>query len=74
MPVTQPRLFEKLLLDELNNIRLSTIVHVTGKAGKPRVVRKIEEMTKLQASLANALDLVDIAKKPVRPKGISVYM
>ena len=61
------------LLDSLNNIRLTTLLEMSGKRGKPRATRQIEDMTEDQGRLMEALDLADVHKKPLRIKGVSVY-
>jgi len=61
------------LLDTLNNIRLSTILEMSGKRGKPKATRLIEEMTEDQRRLMDGLDLADVHTKPVKIKGVSVY-
>ncbi len=61
------------LLDTLNNIRLSTLLEMSGKRGKPRATRQIEEMSEDQKRLMDALNLADVHKKPLKIKGVSVY-
>ena len=61
------------LLDTLNNIRLSTILEMSGKRGKPKATRLIEEMTEDQRRLMDGLNLADVHTKPVKIKGVSVY-
>ena len=61
------------LLDTLNNIRLVTLLALTGKSGKPRTTRQIEEMTEDQSCLLDALNLADVHKKPLKIKGVGVY-
>jgi len=61
------------LLDQLNNIRLSTVLEMSGKRGKPRATRLIEEMTEDQKRLVDGLNLEDVHTKPVKLKGVSVY-
>ncbi len=61
------------LLDTLNNIRLATLLEMSGKRGKPRATRQIEEMTEDQKRLMDALNLADVHKKPLKIKGVSVY-
>ena len=61
------------LLDTLNNIRLSTVLEMSGKRGKPRATRQIEEMTDDQMRLMNGLNLADVHKKPLKIEGVSVY-
>ena len=61
------------LLDTLNNIRLATLLEMSGKRGKPRAMRQIEEMTEDQKRLLDGLNLADVHKKPLKIKGVSVY-
>jgi transposase len=61
------------LLDTLNNIRLATLLEMSGKRGKPRATRQIEEMTEDQKRLMDGLNLADVHKKPLKIKGVSVY-
>jgi len=61
------------LLNTLNNIRLSTMLDMSGKRGKPKATRLIEEMTEDQRHLMDELNLADVHAKPVKIKGISVY-
>ncbi len=46
---------------------------MSGKRGKPRATRQIEEMTEDQMRLVDALNLADVHKKPLKIKGVSVY-
>ncbi len=61
------------LLDTLNNIRLATVLEMSGKRGKPKATRQIEEMTEDQKCLLEGLNLADVHKKPLKIKGVSVY-
>ncbi len=61
------------LFDTLNNIRLTTLLEMSGKRGKPKATRQIEEMTEDQRRLMDRLDLADVHKKPLKIKGVSVY-
>jgi transposase len=61
------------LLDTLNNIRLATLLEMSGKRGKPRATRQIEEMTEDQSRLMVGLNLADVHTKPLKIKGVSVY-
>lgn len=61
------------LLDTLNNVRLSTILEVSGKRGTPKATRQIEEMTDDQARLMDGLKLMDVHKKPFKIDSIGVY-
>jgi transposase len=61
------------LLDILNNIRLATLIESTGKRGKPKAVRQLEDITPAQMSLANAFDLQNLHSKKLNINGLSVY-
>ena len=61
------------LLDNLNNIRLTNILELTGKKGKPKSSYKLETMTEEQEQLMNQLNLTGIHQKPMKIKGVSVY-
>ena len=61
------------LLDSLNDIRLSRFIELTGKQGKPKVTYQLEEMTKKQEALVQALNLSEVHLKPLKIEGVSVY-
>lgn len=61
------------LLDTLNNIRLSTVLEMSGKRGAPKATRQIEEMTDDQIRLMDGLKLMDVHKKPFKINSIGVY-
>lgn len=61
------------LLDSLNNIRLTTLLEMTGKRGKPRATRQLEEMTEDQIRLVEGLNLAEVHKKPLKIPGVGVY-
>ena len=61
------------LLDTLNNIRLTTVLEMSGNRGTPRATRQIEEMTEDELRLLNGLTLADVHKKPLTIPGVSVY-
>ena len=61
------------LLNTLNNVRLSTLLEMSGKRGKPRATRQIEEMTEDQKRLMDSLNLADVHTKPLKIGGVSVY-
>ena len=61
------------LLDTLNSIRLTTILEMSGKRGKPKATRQIEEMTENQKSIFEGLDLAEVHMKPLKINGVSVY-
>ena len=61
------------LLDSLNKVRLSQSVECSGKKGKPKVIYKLEEMSRDEQALIQALNLADIHRKPLKIDGVRVY-
>ena len=61
------------LLDSLNDIRLSRIIELSSKQGRPKVTYQLEEMSKEQETLFEALNLNKVHLKPLKIEGISVY-
>lgn len=61
------------LLDTLNNIRLTTLLEMSGKRGTPKATRQIEEMTDDQSRLMHGLNLTEVHQKPITIQGIGVY-
>jgi transposase len=61
------------LLDTLNNVRLTTLLEMSGTRGKPGATRQLEEMTEDQRRLIDGLNLADVYKKPIKINGVSVY-
>jgi transposase len=61
------------LLDSLNEIRLTRRIDVTGKQGKSKVEYELEEMSKEQEVIFQALNLSQIHLKPLKIDGVSVY-
>jgi len=61
------------LLDALSNIRLATLLEMSGKRGKPKATRQLEEMPENHRRLVDGLTLADVHKKPLRIRGVSVY-
>jgi len=61
------------LLDTLNDIRLTTLLEMSGKRGTPKATRQIEEMTDDQSRLMDGLNLTDLHKTPLKINGVSVY-
>lgn len=61
------------LLDTLNNIRLTTVLEMSGKRGTPKATRQIEEMTVDQSRLMDGLNLAEAHQKPITIQGVSVY-
>jgi len=61
------------LLDTLNNIRLTTLLEMSGKRGTPKATRQIEEMTDDQSRLMHGLNLTEVHQKPITIQGLGVY-
>ena len=61
------------LLDSLNDIRLSQFIELSGKQGKPKVTYQLEEMSKEQEALIQAMNLSEVHIKPLKIEGVSVY-
>ena len=61
------------LLDTLNNIRLATLLEMSGKRGRPKATRQIEQMTDKQKCLVDDLNLAHVHEKPLKIEGVSVY-
>jgi len=61
------------LLNMLTNIRLTTLLEISGKRGRPKATRQLEEMTDDQRLLLDALNLSDVHTKPIKINGLSVY-
>ena len=57
----------------LNNIRLATLLEITGERGKPRATYKIEEMSTEENMLMEALNLKGIHRDRPKIKGVGVY-
>lgn len=62
------------LLSLLENIRLGTVIEDTGKKGKPKAIYKLEEMDPAEKKLAEDLEIMNLHEKPMKPKGLSVYI
>lgn len=61
------------LLDTLNHIRLATMIEKTPGRGKPKVNYQLEEMSKPESALMEALNIDSIHQKRPRWKEIGVY-
>jgi len=61
------------LLDTLNNIRLTTLLEMSGKRGTPKATRQIEDMTDDQSRLMDCLNIAEAHKKPLTIQGVGVY-
>lgn len=61
------------LLDILNNIRLGTLLEESKTSGKMKAIYKLEEMTKDENAIIEALQIKDYHNKRPRFKGVGVY-
>jgi transposase len=61
------------LLNKLNEIRISTLIEITGKRGKPRCIHKLEEISLEQNEILRKLNLTKMHLKKLRMQGVSVY-
>ena len=61
------------LLDTLNHIRLGTILEQPSGQGRPKATYKLEDMTKEEAKLLNALGVQDLHRKRPKLNGVGVY-
>ena len=61
------------LLEALSNIRLTTLVEVTGKRGKPKVTHQLETMDPDEEALVEALEIVDVHHQRPQIEGVGVY-
>ena len=61
------------LLDQLNEIRLATVLEKTDRPGRPKARHQLEQLNQPQQTLLEALALQDIHHKPLKIEGLSVY-
>ena len=61
------------LLDQLNHIRLGTLLEVSTKPGKVKAIYKLEKMTDDDQTILKALSIEEIHHKRPRIKGVGVY-
>lgn len=61
------------LLDILNNIRLGTLLEESKTSGKMKAIYKLEEMTKDENAIIEALQIKEYHNKRPRFKGVGVY-
>ncbi len=62
-----------VLIRNLNNIRLSTILEDTKTQGKMKAHYKLEEMSDIEQKFIKALELEDFHKKRLKIDGFGVY-
>lgn len=61
------------LLNTLNNIRLATLIEKPSKQGRPKVTYKLEEMSKQENALVEALGIQSTHLNRPQFQGVSVY-
>ena len=61
------------LLDQLNNIRLATLIERTSQPGKPKVTYQLEQLSDLEKVLLDALEITDLHINRPKIKGVGVY-
>jgi transposase len=61
------------LLDTLNNIRLGTILEQPSGKGRPKATYKLEDLSKEEEKLLNALEIQDLHRTRPKLKGVGVY-
>ena len=61
------------LLDTLNNIRLGTILEQPSGKGRPQATYKLEDMSKEEQKLLNALGVQDLHHNRPKLNGVGVY-
>lgn len=61
------------LLDSLNNIRLAALIESPQGRGRPKVNYQLEQMSKKESELADALGIAESHRKKPRFKGVGVY-
>lgn len=61
------------MLDQLGNIRLTSLIESTNKPGQPRATYKLEEMNEEENQLMQTLGLLDYHKKKPKVRGVVVY-
>jgi len=60
-------------LDELKEIRLGSVIELSGNRGKPKVIYKLEEMSEAQDEIINALEIKELHNNRPKINGLSVY-
>ena len=61
------------LLDLLNNIRLGTVLEEPNGQGRLKAIYKLEQMTKEEERLLDALEISDLHNSRPKIKGVGVY-
>lgn len=61
------------LLDELNEIRLATLLEDSNKQGRVKAIYKLEEMSKEQKAIIEALEIENFHKERPKFNNVGVY-
>jgi len=61
------------LLDTLNNIRLGTILQQRSGKGRPQATYQLEDMSKDEEKLLNALGVQDLHSNRPKLNGVGLY-
>ncbi len=60
-------------MEELANVRLTTLVEASGKRGRPRATHQLEVMEAEQQTLMEALGVADAHQNRPAIDGVGVY-
>ena len=61
------------LLDALNNIRLAVVLEESKTPGAVKAIYKLEEMSDMENTIMEALEIKDLHNRRLKIKGVSVY-
>ena len=61
------------LLSSLNDVRLGSVLEITGKRGQMKAHYKLEEMSPEEYELMDALGLMNYHEKKPKISGVVVY-
>ncbi len=61
------------LLDALDNVRLAALIEQPKGRGRPKVNYQLEQMSKEEAALVDALGIAELHTRRPRFKGVGVY-
>jgi transposase len=61
------------LLDTLNNIRLATVLEESKTSGAVKAIYKLEEMSDMENTIMEALEIKDLHNRRPKIKGVGVY-
>jgi len=70
---TQFKITLDTLFDTLNNIRLATVLEESKTPGAVKAIYKLEEMSSMENTLMEALEIKDLHRSRLKFKGVGVY-